>query len=588
MISKLLQWLFGRKKRRPVKRTDRRPAPDPIELKPTPEPAVSAITEPLPATGQEAALEEKSDEPRVQEEVATEEIPEVPRYLEEEVVENEPDFRSLVTELVPFESGTETLEQKDKKEVMETHQQQDDYVRQSLPVEFDYLESLISHRLGKRARPSFPIVDTWALPLKDYIFKYGLSEDKTACTILLIALAPHAYPALLDAAIEKKIENSGDFPDIGGVRVNNFRGFLPTGQTAIFIIAGDDWQERTRVEKFFWSDNTLSMKKILWLDELPQGEPVMSGKIIMARDYVDLFLFGLAAPPKFSTSFPAKKITSELRPDDIVMSREVKRHFRNLEEWINHNDTLMSDWDMDKRLRQGYRALFYGPPGTGKTLTATILGNQTGKEVYKIDLAMLVSKYIGETEKNLELLFARAEDKDWILFFDEADAIFGKRTSVRDAHDKYANQEVSYLLQRIEDYNGMVILATNMKNNIDDAFIRRFNDIVRFTMPGEEERAGIWTKSFPDDAEFGDIPQKVKKYDISGGNIINVIHYAGIQAVKKQAVSENEYYDGFSKEPGIDPETIPEYVRPVKLRYDLDDIVEGIKREMLKEGRPLV
>ena len=126
------------------------------------------------------------------------------------------------------------------------------------------------------------------------------------------------------------------------------------------------------------------------------------------------------------------------------------------------------------------KILFIGEPGTGKKTLASLIGQQSGKEVYRIDLSMIVSKYIGETEKNLELVFAKAENKGWILFFDEADALFGKRTNVKDAHDKYANQEVAYLLQRIEDYNGLVIVATNMKNNIDDAFIRRFQTIISF------------------------------------------------------------------------------------------------------------
>jgi hypothetical protein len=193
-----------------------------------------------------------------------------------------------------------------------------------------------------------------------------------------------------------------------------------------------------------------------------------------------------------------------------------------------------------KIIKESEPSLFYGPPGTGKTLTANVLGNERGKHVYKIDLSMVVSKYIGETEKNLELLFARAEDKDWILFFDEADAIFGKRTNVRDAHDKYANQEVSYLLQRIEEFNGLVILATNMKNNIDEAFIRRFDDIVKFTFPNENERKEIWEKSFPEESDIDDIPNKVKKYELAGGNIINVIHYAAIQAVKRRKVSKEK------------------------------------------------
>jgi SpoVK/Ycf46/Vps4 family AAA+-type ATPase len=128
------------------------------------------------------------------------------------------------------------------------------------------------------------------------------------------------------------------------------------------------------------------------------------------------------------------------------------------------------------------KILFIGEPGTGKKTLASLIGQQSGKEVYRIDLSMIVSKYIGETEKNLELVFAKAENKGWILFFDEADALFGKRTNVKDAHDKYANQEVAYLLQRIEDYNGLVIVATNMKHNIDDAFTRRFQTIIRFPL----------------------------------------------------------------------------------------------------------
>jgi SpoVK/Ycf46/Vps4 family AAA+-type ATPase len=241
---------------------------------------------------------------------------------------------------------------------------------------------------------------------------------------------------------------------------------------------------------------------------------------------------------------------------------------------------------MKHRLRQGYRVLFYGPPGTGKTLTATVLGNETGKEVYKIDLSMIVSKYIGETEKNLELLFARAEDKDWILLFDEADAIFGKRTSVKDAHDKYANQEVSYLLQRIEEFNGLVILATNMKNNIDDAFIRRFNDIVKFSIPNEEERKEIWEKSFPENADYGEIPDLVKKYEISGGNIINTIHFAGIQAVKRNKLSfhkkEPILLNGLNGNGNHQSEIIDDG----RLVFYMEDVIEGIRREMIKEGKP--
>lgn len=443
-------------------------------------------------------------------------------------------------------------------------------------VEFEYIRALLNYRLNNPNGsdiPALPDITTWNLPAKNFIVKNNLQNDQDAVTLILVALAPHAAPELFDNTLQEKIKTPGDFPEIGGVRGKNFRGFLPTGQTAVYLLAGDDWDKRQQVEQLFWSDKDFAKKKILWLEELPQSEPVLSGKIIMALDYVDLFLLGASAPPHFSTSFPAKKIETKLSLDDIVLNKEVQRHYKNLEDWIHFNQPLLDTWGMDKRLRRGFRVLFYGPPGTGKTLTAGVLGNETKKDVYKIDLSMVVSKYIGETEKNLELLFARAEDKDWILFFDEADAIFGKRTSVRDAHDKYANQEVSYLLQRIEDYNGLVILATNMKTNIDDAFIRRFNDIVKFTIPNEDERKQIWEKSFPVNADYDNIPNQVKKYELTGGNIINVIHFAGIRAVKKRSESANQ-------------NAAPEPISDTKLLFYLEDVTEGIRREMIKEGKP--
>ena len=448
-----------------------------------------------------------------------------------------------------------------------------------IPVEFAYLNNLIDYRLQNssgREIPPMPDVNLWSLSLKNFILKNNLENDQSAATLLLIALAPHAAPELFDNTLQEKIKTPGDFPEIGGVRGKNFRGFLPTGQTVVYLLAGNDWEKRQKIEQLFWSDKDFAKKKILWLEELPQGEPVLSGKIIMALDYVDFFLLGASAPPHFSTSFPARKITTKLTSDDIVMNDDVKRHYENLKDWIDNNAAI-KDWDKKERFKHGFRALFYGPPGTGKTLTANVLGNESGKHVYKIDLSMVVSKYIGETEKNLELLFARAEDKDWILFFDEAEAIFGKRTNVRDAHDKYANQEVSYLLQRIEAFNGLVILATNLKNNIDQAFIRRFDDIVKFTFPDQSERKEIWKRSFPEESDIDDIPEKVKKYELSGGNIINVIHYASIQALKKRKMMLQKESVGSPEQPPHDRD---------KLKFYLEDIIDGIRREMLKEGKP--
>jgi SpoVK/Ycf46/Vps4 family AAA+-type ATPase len=204
--------------------------------------------------------------------------------------------------------------------------------------------------------------------------------------------------------------------------------------------------------------------------------------------------------------------------------------------------------------------LFHGSPGTGKTLTATLLGKYTGRKVFRIDLSTVVSKYIGETEKNLASLFDRAKNRQWILFFDEADALFGKRTSVKDSHDRYANQEVSYLLQRVEEFDGLIILASNLKANLDEAFLRRFNAIIRFPFPKESERVMIWRKSFPENVQFEnslDLPEMLGKFELAGGSIINVVHHACLRMLARG------------------PERI----------ILLEDVLQGIRREVEKEGK---
>jgi hypothetical protein len=371
--------------------------------------------------------------------------------------------------------------------------------------------------------------------------------------LILIALAPHLQPNFFDNIIQESLPQPGDFPQLGGSRGKNFRGFLPTGETALFLLAGDDLEKRMDVYELFSEDHLFAKKRILWLEEVPEGEPRMSGRIIPSQEYVDLFTTGKVARPRFSMNFPAQLLQTELEWDDLVLHTDTLAQINELEIWVKHGDTLMKEWEMHRKIKPGYRALFYGPPGTGKTLTASLLGKYTGKEVYRIDLSMVVSKFIGETEKNLSNLFAKAENKDWILFFDEADALFGKRTNVRDAHDKYANQEVSYLLQRVEHYNGLVILATNFKSNIDDAFTRRFQSIIYFPMPGVEERTRLWKKAFPPKIKLAQdilLPTLAQKYELSGAEIINIVQFACLRVLDRgdAQLQAKDLYEGIKKE----------------------------------------
>lgn len=350
--------------------------------------------------------------------------------------------------------------------------------------------------------------------------------------LLLLALAPHLQPDFFSRLIAEHFPEGGDFPEFGGVRGANHRGLLPTGETAQFILAGDDLARRLEVQRLLSGEHWFARRHILWLEPVHEGEPAMSGRIVLDPEIVEQLTTGVVSRPRFSTDFPAEYIETGMGWDDLVLHPNTLRQIGEIINWINHNDTVLYQWGMQKKIKPGYRALFYGPPGAGKTLTAMLVGKQTAKDVFRIDLSRVVSKYIGETEKNLSRLFDKAENKTWILFFDEADALFGKRTDIRDAHDKYANQEVAYLLQRIESYNGLVILATNQRGNIDEAFIRRFQAVIHFPMPRPEERYRLWCSAFPPEVEVSpdiDWRQVAARYELTGAGIINVAHYCAVE-----------------------------------------------------------
>ncbi len=425
------------------------------------------------------------------------------------------------------------------------------------PPEFHYLENLIISRLdsyfnhGKEATlPSLPSLDTWELLLPAYLKQ---QMDAPEATTLLIALAPHIQPDLIDGVIERHLQKSGDFREIGGVRGKNYRGFLPTGETVLFLLAGNDRKQRFEIQRVFDQEHFFAKNQILRLEDAPSGEPSMSGRVVISPEYVELLTQGMISRPRFGINFPAQCLDTLMEWEDLVLPDDTIRQIRDLQIWIEHGEMLNNEWGMGKRLKPGYRVLFHGPPGTGKTLTASLLGKYTARDVYKIDLSMVVSKFIGETEKNLASLFDKAENKGWILFFDEADALFGKRTSVRDAHDKYANQEVSFLLQRTENYNGLVILATNFKSNVDDAFTRRFQSHIYFPPPRYDERLKLWHKAFPAAIKLErsiDLAAIARQYEMTGANIMNVVQYTCLQAMSKKSkvLSKSDLLQGIINE----------------------------------------
>lgn len=224
----------------------------------------------------------------------------------------------------------------------------------------------------------------------------------------------------------------------------------------------------------------------------------------------------------------ASKIVPRYNWEDIVLPPDQLSLLHEIVATIRGRPLVLETWGVGRKLASsaGVTMLFSGEPGTGKTMAAEVMANELGLDLYKIDLSTIVSKYIGETEKNLEQIFAEAQSSNAILFFDEADAIFGKRSEVKDAHDRYANIEVSYLLQRMEAYQGVTILATNLRANLDEAFTRRLQFAVDFPFPDEGDRRRIWQTLFPPGVpreEELDFTLLARRFKLAGGNIRNVL-----------------------------------------------------------------
>ena len=404
-----------------------------------------------------------------------------------------------------------------------------------------------------------PELDANGSSYANFIHHYSFNEFERIA--FLLGLIPHVKPRLLDVLFTRNSTYDKDFTEFGGAKSEGHKGFIPTGETLVFLIAGDDLGTAISVQALFDASHWFSQHDILTLEEVTGGEPGLSGAIKISKEMLDFVTKGTVSKPKMSKSFPAQLITTELNWDDLVLDPTTKDRVEEINTWIEHRHTLMNEWNMKKKLRPGYRCLFYGPPGTGKSMTARLLGKANNQDVYKVDLSMVVSKYIGETEKNLSKIFDLAEHKNWILFFDEADALFGKRTGVTNSNDRYANQEVSFLLQRIEVFNGLVILASNLKANLDEAFSRRFESIIYFPMPSETERLQLWEKSIPEACDLDEdvvLEDIASEYELSGGSTMNVVGYSSLMALKRDS-------------------------NVIKLK----DLEEGIRREYIKEGKTI-
>jgi hypothetical protein len=377
--------------------------------------------------------------------------------------------------------------------------------------------------------------------------------------ILILTLAPHLRPQILDVFFLKNSNHDRVFTEFGGVKSQNFSGFLPTGETAAFILCGDDIQQRLELLTCFGEEHFFKTQNIISLVYDQPDEPMFSGALRITNEYVNNFCNGLTKIPPYSTQFPARKLSSTLNWEDLILDNHTINELEEIIDWIKFSPCLLNDWEMFSKIKPGFRVLFYGRPGTGKLLAATLIGKSVGMDVYRVDLSMLVSKFIGETEKNLACIFDQAKIKNWILYFDEADALFGKQTQRSSSNDRSSYQEISYLLDRIENYAGIVILAKNLKENTNDILSHKFQLIIDFAMPNPEQREKLWIQSFSKVSTLEksiNIHEISEKYELTGGSIINIVRYCSIEALKRN-------------------ETI----------ILLKDLMVGIRKEFTKNGK---
>jgi len=348
-------------------------------------------------------------------------------------------------------------------------------------------------------------------------------------------------------------------------------GEEPCGQNLSFPINIDfqlpEYQIRQEIWKFFLPEEYKDMKMIREMATSFKFTPAQIKNAILSTKslnsdssiQIDDLYNGCYLQCNEKLAILAKKVTKKHSLKDIILSHDKKSQLREIIAYVKNRNTVYFDWGFANKISStdGLNVLFAGESGTGKTMAASIIANELNLEIYKIDLSSVVSKYIGETEKNLDRIFKEAQTSNSILFFDEADALFGKRSEVKDAHDRYANVEIDYLLQKLEEHKEIVILASNLSQNIDSAFARRMHFRVEFEFPDKQSRSEMWKNIFPKDAPLDkniDF-EFMSKFEVAGGNIKNIALTAAFLAadegkeisMKHLIIATKKEYDKIGK-----------------------------------------
>ena len=368
----------------------------------------------------------------------------------------------------------------------------------------------------------------------EFVNKHNLNSEERL--VLILSLSVQLRPNILDSFAEsKELQRQAKVS-----KSENGTTLLPTADTALFILAGDNLKKRIAAHAIFEVDHLFYKESIIETGTAKKGESKYNGVLSVSPSSRDLFIHNKYSKPRFSEDFPAHMLTTNLEWEDMILMPKTRDRLEEVKAYMEHYNTLVNDWGMAKHARPGCKILFYGDSGTGKTLAASLMGKYLGKDVYRVDISAVTSKYVGETSKRLDSLFNTAESKGWIIFIDEGDALLGQRKQAggSDNVSQYANQDVAYLLQRIETFDGIIIVATNLRSNIDSAFTRRFQSMVRFEMPDRDGQLQLWTENLPKKCPLApgtNLEQLIKDHPLAPASIINVIYRVSVLALKKGA-----------------------------------------------------
>ncbi|XOV66369.1 MAG: ATP-binding protein [Fluviicola sp.] len=423
----------------------------------------------------------------------------------------------------------------------------------SLHMEFSWIAALIRFRInelcGIEQENSLPDLPPLQHGVHPYFDELILNEVSVVERIALsVAFAAHTVPYYLDGLYTKNKDSDRIFSEFGILEGEGDFKMKPTWQTVFFLSHGSNTQAQFQMTEFMHGDHRLYKSKLFVMPMEKVTNPFLI-PLELNRDALFKWIYQSRVRNLADEYFPAHEITSNLDWNDLVIGEETERGLNQLRMWLRHGEKLMQHEKLSKYVNKGIRVLFYGPSGTGKTLTASLLGKEFDLPVYRVDLSQMVSKWIGETEKNLARVFDMAEKQGWILFFDEAESLFSSRGEVNNANDRRANQEVSYLLQRVENFDGTIIMATNLRDNMDEAFVRRFQLMIHFPVPDVETRARLWENLLVDTfpmAEDISFSKLAEEFEITGGTMKNAFRTVMLEVcdmpLEEQQITKADLY----------------------------------------------